>query len=245
MGAVTAAVIAGAATLGAAKMGSDASKNAARMQQRSGNAAIDEQQAAREQFQQNIQPYLDFGQTGVTGLQALMADPSSIQDDPSYQWRFGEGQRALEGSAAARGGLFGGGNTRDLMAYGQGMASQEYGNQWNRLFNIAGMGQNAAVGAGTAGQNTANSIGNIMLGQGQAAADARIGSANAWGNAASGLAGIFGNYMGQRSSSYQQPASYNYNAFSPNQQGWTSGQTQYAGFNPNTGSAYGQWGNWG
>lgn len=59
----------------------------------------------------------------------------SIEDmlaDPGYQFRLGEGERALEQSAAGRGVLRTGGTLKDILKYGQNFASQEYGNVFDR-----------------------------------------------------------------------------------------------------------------
>lgn len=213
MAAVTAAAITGAAVLGSAKMQSDASKKAARAQGAAGDAAIAEQQAARDQFQQNISPYLQSGQTGLAGLNALNSgDYSGFESSPDYLWAQQQGMQGLERSAAARGSLFNGGTDADRMAFNQGLASQQLGTYRNSLFNMAQMGQNAAVGAGGMGQQSANAIGNIFAGQAQAQANNSINQSNAWGNALQGLAGVAGQYAGQRQSSYQQPQT----AFSSN-----------------------------
>ena len=67
-------------------------------------------------------------------LKAMSADGASFTtDDPSYKWRFDQGQQAVERSNAAKG-LLGSGNVlQELQAYGQGAASQEYGAQFNRM----------------------------------------------------------------------------------------------------------------
>lgn len=54
------------------------------------------------------------------------------QNDPGYQFRLQQSQQAIERSAAARGGVMGGGVLKDLANYQQGLASQEYGNVYNR-----------------------------------------------------------------------------------------------------------------
>jgi hypothetical protein len=54
-------------------------------------------------------------------------------DDPSYQWRFDQGQQAVERSLAARGLLDSGNAGIELQEYGQGMASQEYAAQFGRM----------------------------------------------------------------------------------------------------------------
>ena len=56
----------------------------------------------------------------------------SMLADPSYQFRLGEGRKALENSAAARGVLNSGGTLADILNYGQQAASQEYQNIFNR-----------------------------------------------------------------------------------------------------------------
>lgn len=77
----------------------------------------------------------DFGQY-QNQLNALLQNPSSIQNDPSYQFRLGQGQQAIERSAAARGMGASGNVLAELAKYGQGMASEEYGNQFNRLRDL-------------------------------------------------------------------------------------------------------------
>lgn len=138
--------------------------------------------------------------------------------DPSYQFRFGEGQEALERSAAAKGMPFGGSAARAQTRYGQDYASQEYdrsyqryqseqSNRFNRLAALAGIGQTATTQANQSSQAFANNTGNILTNsaaqQGDyatQAANARASgyanSANAWGNAISGATNnLFGGLM--------------------------------------------------
>ena len=77
-------------------------------------------------------------------MQNQMLSPFSFnQSDPSYQFRFGEGQRALESSAAAKGGYFSGNTGLALQNYGQQAASQEYGNEFNRYLQQGNYDLNA------------------------------------------------------------------------------------------------------
>lgn len=80
-------------------------------------------------------------------LKGLMTDPNSIQETPSYRFRFDQGQNALERSLSAKGYLGSGNLMHDLQNYGQGMASQEYENQFGRLSQLSGAG----FGPGSAG----------------------------------------------------------------------------------------------
>lgn len=59
-------------------------------------------------------------------------DPKDLVNDPSYKFRLGQGEQALQNSAAGRGILRTGGTLKDILGYGQNFASQEYSNAWNR-----------------------------------------------------------------------------------------------------------------
>lgn len=115
-------------------------------------------------------------------------------NDPGYAFRFNEGVKALDRSAAARGNLFSGGHGKALQDWGQGLANQEYGNafnRWkaeqgdiyNRLAGLSGAGQTTAAQLGQFGQNTAMGVGNAMsqgyLNQGNARASGYAGMNNA------------------------------------------------------------------
>ena len=71
-------------------------------------------------------------------LLQLMNSPDSIADTNAYKFRFNQGQQALERSAASRGMLNSGNTLAALSNYGQGAASQEYGDEFNRLSAAVG-----------------------------------------------------------------------------------------------------------
>lgn len=123
---------------------------------------------------------------------------SDFQQDPGYQFRMDQGQKAIERSAAARGGLQSGGTLKAIADYGQNFASNEYGNaynrfnndrtqRYNRLSSLAGMGQTADTQVGQAGQNYVNSVGNISMSNANAQGAAGMAQANAWGQGLSGI----------------------------------------------------------
>lgn len=76
-----------------------------------------------------------------------MPTGQDVMADPSYGFRMGEGQRALENSAAARGVLNSGGTLRDLINYGQQFASQEYGNVFDRNYQAWNQGNQNKLAA--------------------------------------------------------------------------------------------------
>jgi hypothetical protein len=119
---------------------------------------------------------------------------SDFEADPGYAFRQSEGMRGLENSAAARGGLLSGAAMKAIQRFGQDLASQEYGNayqrfnanqtnKYNRLAGVINSGQGAtnqvSNAAGQFGQQQANNI----IGAGNAQAAGAVGSANAWNNA--------------------------------------------------------------
>jgi len=125
--------------------------------------------------------------------------------DPGYGFRLSEGQKALERSAAARGGLLSGNTGKALTSYGQQMGSQEYQNAYNRyqtnranqlapLFTLTGSGQASAAGQAAAAGNYATGAANNLTSAGAARAAGDVGSANAL---TSGL-GSYLNYSGQQ-----------------------------------------------
>lgn len=61
-------------------------------------------------------------------------DPSQIASNPAYQFRLQQGTEALNRGAGASGNLGSGNRLAALMELGQGMASQEYENEWQRQF---------------------------------------------------------------------------------------------------------------
>lgn len=78
-------------------------------------------------------------------LMDLLKNPSSIQNDPSYQFRLGQGEQAINRSAAAKGMLGSGNVLAELAKYGQGMASEELGNKTNTLAGLMGGAQKFGV----------------------------------------------------------------------------------------------------
>ena len=194
----TAAAIAGGAVIGGI-----ASGKAAREQSK----ATDRATAAQERmFNRQVELQEPFRQVGVNALPELVEasryTPFSMdqfQQDPGYAFRMREGLKALDRSAAARGGLLSGNQLRGVTQFGQELGSQEYGNAFNRyqaeraarlnpLQSLAGMGQsNAATMAGQAGQLGQSMAGNI-IGAGNARASGYMGMANA-------LTGGLGQYL--------------------------------------------------
>lgn len=118
----------------------------------------------------------EYGLSGGTGG----ATPSSgFTADPGYQFRLAEGNKAIERSAAARGLLGSGATLKAANNYAQDVASQEYGNYWNRLAGLAGVGQAATNTGIAAGQASTANVMNAYqnMGNARASSYANTGSA--------------------------------------------------------------------
>lgn len=120
-----------------------------------------------------------------------------FQTDPGFEFRLSEGKKALERSAAARGGLLSGGTLKELERFAQGTASQEFSNafnrfqteragRFNRLASVAGLGQTTGAQLGEFGARTATNIGNLTVGGQTAAAAARASGFSALGQSIGG-----------------------------------------------------------
>lgn len=153
--------------------------------------------AYQAQQAQQATPGADFGKYA---RDFGMAD---FQADPGYAFRLAEGQKALERTAAARGGLLSGGALKAATRYGQEAGSQEYMNAFNRyqtsranqlnpLQSLAGQGQTSANTIGSAAGQYGTNVGNLMMGTGETQANALLSGARARGSAYQGIGELYG-----------------------------------------------------
>jgi hypothetical protein len=145
--------------------------------------------AAREQARADLQPWVTTGGnalgitgdlSGANGPDAATAAMANFQTSPGYQWQLGEGLRAVDAGAAAKGMLRSGATLKGEMEYGQGLASQDFSSYYNRLSDLSKLGQTSAAGQGAASMSAGKDI---------AQTDASAGAAQAsiYGDMASGL----------------------------------------------------------
>ncbi|TAM08294.1 MAG: DNA transfer protein p32 [Paraburkholderia sp.] len=155
MSAVAVAVVGGG--LVSSLVGAGASESAANTQADAANNATQAQLAMFNQTQQNLQPYMDAGNTALstlTGQLGALNNPMAIQPSinntnwqslmsPAYQFQLQQGQQALQNSQAASDGVLSGAALKGLVNYNQqaaGTAFQnafndyqtQYGNQFNQ-----------------------------------------------------------------------------------------------------------------
>jgi hypothetical protein len=185
----------GAAILGSSVIGGLMSKSGADSQAAAADRAA---QLSNDQYNQtraDQAPWRAAGETALNQLVPLASNytpfgMSQFQQDPGYQFRLSEGQRALAHSAGGRGGLVSGNSLKAMQDYAQNSASGEYQNAFNRyqternarlnpLQSLAGVGQSATNFTGAAGAQNAATMGNYLTGGAAASAAGNMGAANA------------------------------------------------------------------
>lgn len=213
----------GGAILGGAYLSSNAASSAADTaagaSTQASQASIAEQRRQFDINQANQQPWLTAGTGAVNQLAAGLAPGGQFTQnftpadfmagqDPGYGFRMSEGLKALDRSAASRGGLLSGATLKGAQQYGQGLASQEYQNAFNRyqtnranilnpLQSLAGVGQSTATALGTAGSNMAGNIGNTLMSNAANTGNAAMSAAGARISAYGGAANVLGRMYGR------------------------------------------------
>jgi hypothetical protein len=210
----------GGATLVSGLFGSSSSKKAANAQAEATNRAAELQlQAQREtiaaqnaaldkslqfqqrQFDQTRSDSEPWRTTGVNALGQLAGladyDPTptaeSVMAEPGYQFGLNQGRDALQGSAAASGGLYSGRALKELTQFGNDYGTTKFndafnrqratfGDRWNRLSGLAGTGQVATQQVGQAGQNLANNAANLYSNNANQTGSVLMGTAGNLGN---------------------------------------------------------------
>ncbi len=215
----TAALVLGGAALAGTAASMYASDRAAGAQRRAARdaAALQQQAYARQEDLQ--EPFRQGGMAAQNRLMTLLGlqlpegaeyvpglevDPRSrefgkyardfsmkdFEADPGYGFRMSEGMKALERSAAARGGLLSGATLKGITRFGQDTASAEYLNAFNRyqtnranqlnpLQSLMGAGQTSANTLSGAMGQAGQRMSNAMLAGGAARASGYTGMANA------------------------------------------------------------------
>ena len=148
------------------------------------------------QGREDTAPWRAAGANALSTLQSkINAGPGDFRKDPGYDFRLREGQRGLEASNAARGGIGGGRMAKEMTRYGQDYASNEYQNYLNQYYqsltplqSLAGVGQTSAGQTANAGLATGQIMGQAYQNAGNAMAGGAINAANALSGASnSGL----------------------------------------------------------
>ena len=201
--ALGAAVAGSLASAAISKSGSDAAGNAAAG---AANAASQQSMVEAARSRAAASPWTASGTsslqkiTNLLGLGSLVTDGTNnntygmdpanakglqtqaladFQTTPGYQFRMDEGVKGLDRSAASRGLLRSGAQQKAITNFGQGIASEEYGNYFGNLMSLAGMGGQVASSANSTSGQLVNGAGNMMTQGGIARGSGYAAGANA------------------------------------------------------------------
>ena len=210
----SAAISSLASLYGANRIGKAAS-TAANIGTGAADRASQLQQNQYDQTRADLAPYRTAGTNALAQLTAGTAPGgqftksfgmSDFEQDPGYGFRMSEGLKALDRTAAARGGLLSGATLKGAQRYGQDLGSQEYQNAFNRyqtnrsnlinpLQSLAGVGQTSTNQGIAAGSNYATNVGNLGMGAAANQANAGLTAAQANQSAYGNVGNAFANYL--------------------------------------------------
>jgi hypothetical protein len=209
-----------AAVIGSSLIGADAAGKAAGTQADASRYAADVQRQMFEKQNAQQAPYRSAGYNALNQINKLGSGTYGMYDaegnatgvgtgsdyltkqftpedfaagiDPGYAFRKQQGTEATNRLANMGGGMISGNALKGQEDYSQGLASQEYGNAFNRfqvgrqniyntLASIAGLGQTSLGQTTAAGTTAAGNIGSNIANAGAATAGGIVGQANAIG----------------------------------------------------------------
>lgn len=191
---VAPAIIGGGLSVLGGIFGGKGAKKAAKAQTQAAQMGINEIARQYDQTRADFAPYREAGSQAIGSLSAMLQPGYDHTTSPGYQFRFNEGQRAVEGSAASRGMLMSGGTLKDLTRFGQGIAAQDFNDQFNRTASVAAGGQQVNSTLGQLGANAANSTANLYGNIGNAKASGYAGQNQAFQGTLGNLAYLFGGF---------------------------------------------------
>lgn len=132
-----------------------------------------------------LQPYAQHGPAATNRLAELAgvygtgAQTQALAADPGYQFRLQQGIQAADRSAAARGMLLSGAQQKALTDFGQGLASSELENAFNRVQSVQSGAQSAANNMAQLYGSRGTNLANLATGQAGQLGQLTTGTTNA------------------------------------------------------------------
>jgi hypothetical protein len=215
----TVALIGAGGSIAGGLLGASGARKAAETQAAAAREAIAQQQRMFDIQNEQQRPYREAGYSAlsdISNMKPYLTKQFGQEDfqagiDPSYNFRLQQGNLATTNLANQAGGLVSGNTLQGLTNYGQGAASQEFQNAFNRfqgqrtniyntLAGIAGIGQNAQQQTTNLAKDVSGNIGQATIGIGNAMAGGQIGAANALsgGFQGAGNAYMLSNMLGSK-----------------------------------------------
>ena len=183
----------------------DAATDAANIQAEGAQTA---EQGINRRFditQENLRPFQEAGVAalgqqqallGIGGQEAQNEAFAAFNESPGQKFMRDRARKQRMRSAGSLGGI-GGGNIRAALSeLDTGFAQQDFNNQFGRLGQIAGQGQNAVTNVSQFGATAANQAGNAAIAQSEARASGILGRQQAESQFNSNVFGLGGMAIG-------------------------------------------------
>lgn len=129
--------------------------------------------------------------TGAMGPEAQQQAYAQYQESPGVAWQRDQGMRGLDAEIAASG-RGGGSRLRAVSEFNQGLAMQDFGNNFSRLSTVTNTGLSAAGTLGNQVIDFSKQGQQAVTQAGQAQAGATLGRAKAYASGIESLAKIYG-----------------------------------------------------
>lgn len=182
-------------TLGTNIFGGNANEQGLQSQTAATQQAMGTITNAYKDSQGYLKPWESTGQSAL-GQLAGNNFMSGFSGSPALQFQLKQAETATNNAMARRGLGNSGAALKALQDRAQGIASQDYQqqyqNEFNRLNALAGYGNNAATNMSNAAMGYGQNIANLQTGLGDAQAAAAMGRANQTGNLVNNLFSLAG-----------------------------------------------------
>ena len=132
----------------------------------------------------------------TTPANSALSAWDTFRNSTNYQWRFGQGQKALELSGLPGGGYDSGQTRKAIVEYGQNFAANELGAYMDRLAQQQSLGLGAASALAGVGQNMVGAVTANNNAAAGAAANAALVQGTAQSNMYGQIAGSIGTAIG-------------------------------------------------
>jgi len=186
-------------------LGAFSSQKAADAQKRAADAANNTIKQQYEQTRADLAPYRQAGGNalsqyqgllGMNGKDAQAAALSQHTESPFLSQMVTNTQRAVDGSSAARGGLFSGATAQAIGDRTGQLYLQDYNNYLSRVGGMTDMGLSSAAQTGQFGANAAAQRGQYFTDRGNANANSIMAPYNGYRQFSSDASKAFGAFNG-------------------------------------------------
>lgn len=169
-----------AGAIGAQEAADVQAKAATRAEELRAQAAEQALEFQRERFEESkelLSPFVSGGVpafqrqqalSGALGPEAQREAFQQFEESPGVSFLREQGQRGIERQLSATGGLGGASRLKAISEFNQGLALQDFQNQFNRLGALTGVGLGAAQALSGAGQQVGAGQAQTVLGSAQA-----------------------------------------------------------------------------